>query len=137
MRRTWSFVVFAAAVALTLGMKAIHLGWLEPRVRLELGGKPALLFFNKARGCRCEMVVYLAAEGQMQAWDPAIPVVRIDLEQRPDLAQQYEVVRAPTLILVDGAGRVVWRQDEAASDTAPLGVSAAETNIRGMLGVGP
>jgi len=136
MRRTWPLLVLAGVVALTLGLKAIHLGWFEPRAQVDLGGKPALLFFNKSSGCRCEMVVYLAAEGQLQVWEPAIPVMRVDLNQRPDLGQHYGVIRAPTLILVDGSGRVVWRQDEAVTDSAPFDVNMAESRIRELLETG-
>jgi len=42
--------LFLGALALTLGLKAVQLGWFALRPPLELDGKPVLLFFNKSHG---------------------------------------------------------------------------------------
>jgi len=45
------------------------------------------------------------------------------------LARQYEVIRAPSLILLDSDGKIVWRQDESASDESPLDIIQAKYQI--------
>jgi hypothetical protein len=91
MNRKLLWIIFLGALILTLGLKAVQLGWFTPRPPLELDGKPVLLFFNKARGCECEMLVYNNANTQMDVWNTPVHVIRIDMDHRPDLARQYEV----------------------------------------------
>lgn len=129
MSRRVFWVVFLAMLALTLGAKAVQQGRLTPRLPLELDDKPALLFFNKTHGCECELFVYNNAEAQIRSWDAAMQVICIDMDRRPDLARQYEVMRAPTLILIDAEGQTVWKQDEGISDESPLDLDEAERQI--------
>jgi hypothetical protein len=123
------WIIFLSALALTLGLKAVQLGWFVPRPPLGLDGEPALLFFNKARGCECELFVYNNANSQMDVWNAPVRIIRIDMDHRPDLARQYEVIRAPTLVLVDAEGQVFWRQDEGLSDESPLDLEQVETLV--------
>jgi len=123
------WTLFLGALVLTLSLKAVQLSWFAPRPPLEPDGQPALLFFNKARGCECELFVYDNAEAQMDGWDAPVQVIRIDLDRRPDCARQYQVIRAPTMILLDAAGQIVWRQDEGLSDEAPLDLERVEILI--------
>jgi hypothetical protein len=133
MRRSIFWILFLAAFALTLGLKAAQLGWFDPRPPLELGDEPALLFFNKTRGCECELLVYNNANAQMDNWNAPITVHAIDLDRRPDLGQQYGVIRAPALVLVNVDGQVAWKQDNSLSDGAPLDLKQAETEIKVLL----
>jgi hypothetical protein len=126
----WS--LFFGALALTFMLKAAQLGWFDPRPPLELDGEPALLFFNKARGCECELFVYDNANSQIDGWKAPVRVTRVDLDRRPDLAQQYGVIRAPSLVLLDEMGSVVWRQDEGLSDEAPLDMEQVEVQIEAL-----
>jgi hypothetical protein len=123
----WLF--FLSVLALTVGLKAVQQGWFDPRPPLELDGEPALLFFNKSRGCECELFVYNNANAQINAWNAPVRVIHIDLERRPDLAQQYGVIRAPALILLDAEGQVIWEQDESLSDKAPLDLEQVEVQV--------
>jgi hypothetical protein len=123
----WS--LFFGALALTFVLKAAQLGWFDPRPPLELDGEPALLFFNKSRGCECELFVYNNANAQINAWNAPVRVIHIDLDHRPDLAQQYGVTRAPSLVLLDGTGQIVWNQDEGLSDEAPLDLAQVEAQV--------
>lgn len=114
--------------------KALDVGLFAKRPQLELYNQASLLFFNKDRGCDCELVVYRSAEAQISAW-PAeegrgIPVHRIDMSKRPDLVRQYKVIRAPTLILLNAEGREIWRQDTGLSDEAPLDLENAQASIQ-------
>ncbi len=129
-RVVWLF--FLGALFLTLGRKAVQLGWLVPRPPLKLDGEPALLFFNKTRGCECELLVYNNAEAQMNDWEAPVRVIHIDLDRRPDLARQYKVIRAPSLVLLNAEGGVVWKQDEGLSDEAPLDLDRVEVQVEAL-----
>jgi hypothetical protein len=135
------WLIFGLALVIVLGLKANQSGWFSPRPPLELDGQVSLLFFNKDRGCECELVVYHAAEAQVNAWSEharsGVPIYTINLERRPDLASQYKVIRAPTLILLDVKGQVVWRQDTGISDEAPLDLKTAESHISLIISKGP
>jgi hypothetical protein len=50
--------------------------------------------------------VYKNANAQINAWNVPVQVVHIDPELRPDLAQQFGVIRAPSLVLLNAAGQV-------------------------------
>lgn len=132
MNRKVFWTIFLASLILTIGLKAVQLGWFAPRPPLDLDGEPALLFFNKSRGCECEMLVYTNANVQLETWSVPVRLIRIDMERRPDLAQQYKVIRAPSLVLVNAEGQVVWRQDEGLSDEAPLDLNQAERQVEAM-----
>jgi hypothetical protein len=133
MTRKALWIVFFAALFLTLGLKAAQLGWFTPHPPLELNGKPALLFFKKSRGCECELFVYNNAETQMNSWNASVRVIHIDLDRRPDLARKYEVIRAPSLVLLNAEGQIVWRQDEGLSDESPLDLDQAEAWFESLI----
>jgi len=69
MSRKVLWILFLIALGLTLGLKAAQLGWFTPHPPLEMNEEPVLLFFNKSRGCECEMLVYNNAETQINTWD--------------------------------------------------------------------
>jgi hypothetical protein len=56
----------------------------------------------------------------------------VDSNRRPDLARQYGVARAAALVLLDGRGEVVWKQDVGLNDEAPLDLSQAQSQIEGL-----
>ena len=133
LERKWIWLIVATAVLVVLGAKAIQQGWLTARPPLELNDKPAILFFNNEKGCDCVLAIYRRADGQIAAW-PAesrhgVPLHRIHLEQRPDLGKRYQIVRAPTLLLLDAGGNEVWRQDEVTSDWRIFDLETAEAQI--------
>jgi hypothetical protein len=125
--RLW--ILFLSALILTLGLKAFDLGWFSPREPLELNNAPALLFFNKSRGCECELYVYDNANAQFYAWKSPVSVQRIDLDRRADLGRKYSIVRAPALVLVDAEGRVIWKQSDSLSDESPLNLEQVEVQV--------
>ena len=134
MSRKVIWIFFFVALAVILGLKAVQLNWFVLRPALELDGKqPVLLFFNTVRGCECELLVYNNAESQMDEWDATVRVIRIDLDLRPDLARQYDVIRAPSLILLDTKGQIVWKQDESLSDVSPLDLYQAARQVEALL----
>jgi len=132
MNRKVFWIVFIASLVLIFGLKAVQLGWLDPRPPLELDGQPVLLFFNKSRGCECELLVYNNANTQMDEWNAPVQVVSIDMERRPDLAQQYNLIRVPSLVLLSADGQVVWRQIESQSDETPLDLKQVEVQVEAL-----
>jgi hypothetical protein len=126
-----------AGALIVLGAKGIQRGWFAPRPPVELGGEPALLFFNLDRGCECVLVIYQRADAQIDAWPAAahhgVPLHRINMERRPDLIKQYGVYRAPTLLLLDSDGREVWRQDEVITDEHIFDLKRFEAEILALV----
>lgn len=133
MSRKFVWIFFFVVLALILGLKAVLLDWFVLRPAFELDGKPALILFNKVRGCECELLVYNNAESQMDEWDATVRVIRIDLDLRPDLGRQYDVIRAPSLVLLNAQGQIVWKQDESLSDVSPLELDQVERQVEALL----
>lgn len=129
-------IVICAAIAV-VGIKAFQSGWFESHRPLELNGKPALLFFNVSKGCECQMVVSNNANDQIASWSEearrGIPVIKIDIERRPDLAGQYGVYRGPALLLLDSQGQLMWVQDYSIKDDLPLDLNQFEVEIQSLV----
>jgi hypothetical protein len=132
MSRKVFWIFFLTALTVTLGLKVRQTGWFAPRPPLEFDGKPVLLFFNKARGCECELLVYNNARAQMDVWHAPVRIIHIDADRRSDLVRQYKVLRAPTLILLDAEGQISWTQVESLSDESPLDLNQAERQIEAL-----
>jgi hypothetical protein len=134
----WRVLLVVAGLAVgTLALKAAQDGWLSARPPLEVDGQPALIFFTLDRGCECQMQVVHRAETQLAAWQVptalGLNVIHVDFYRRPDLAEHYAVARAPALVLLDNHGEVVWKQDLALSDVAPLDLSQAQWQIEALV----
>ncbi len=138
--RKWIWLAVFATALIVLGVKGIQLGWFAARPLLDLDAEPALLFFNNDRGCECVLVIYQRADAQIAGWPTAarqgVPVRRINLEERPDLGKRYKIYRAPTLLLLDGDGNEVWRQDEIITDQRIFDLETAEAQIVTLQGNG-
>lgn len=121
-------VLVILGIAGMIVYKAFVEGWLMPKDPLDLSNAPVLLFFNRHKGCACEMMVYTAAENQIAEWSEesryGIPVVQVDLDRRPDLGKHFNIIRAPALLLVDSEGKILFEQKDSVSDTAPLDLDA-------------
>ena len=132
MSRRISWIIFLASLTLTVGLKAAQEGWFTARAPLPLNGQPALIFFTLSKGCECQMTVVQAAEAQLADWDSSLPLHRVDFDRRRDLANQFGIVRAPALVVVNAAGQVVWKQDEGLSDESPLDLNQAERQLEAL-----
>jgi hypothetical protein len=100
-------------------------------------GQPVLAFFTLGDGCECQMNVIRSAEAQLADW-PFIRtgifwIQRVDYNRRPDLVRQYNVARAPALVLLDSLGQVVWKQDLGLTDDAPLDLIEAQSQVEKLL----
>lgn len=129
-RALW--ILFLASLILTLSLKAVTEGWFAARAPLPLNGQPALVFFTLSKGCECQMTIIRAAEAQLADWVSPIPLHRVDFDRRHDLAEQFHVVRAPALVLINAEGQIVWKQDEGLSDESPLDLNQAERQIEAL-----
>lgn len=122
------------AVSGILVYKALDEGWFAPRTPLDLSDAPVLVFFNRHKGCECERVVYEAAQKQIQNWPEevrrGIRIIHVDLDRRPDLGKQFDIIRTPALFLVDQDSRVMFSQTKSRSNAAPLDLAAFEAVIQ-------
>ncbi|PKO05392.1 MAG: hypothetical protein CVU41_12210 [Chloroflexi bacterium HGW-Chloroflexi-3] len=134
---SWLLLLFILGVLVVLLFKGLNEGWFSSREPLVLEGKPVLMLFNRYKGCECELVVYEAAERQIKNWANedrgGIEVVIFNLDRRADMKKQFEIVRAPTLILLNAEGEIILNQDEGVSDTEPLNLPLFEIKIKEVL----
>lgn len=136
-RRAATLILFSSLVMAVIAIKSFNDGWFEPKTPLALNGEPTLVFFTLGSGCECQMKVVRNAEAQLASWSVTlgsqISMFRVDFSRRPDLARQYDVARAPALVLLDAAGEVAWKQDVGLSDEAPLDLSQAQSQVEALL----
>lgn len=136
-KRTAFLLGLAGLVLLVLGVKALP-GWLaaaaEQPVTAE--NQPVLLFFNDTDPCECMQELVRSADRQMADWQNGaagnIQVMRIGMQKRADLEAKYKVFRAPCLVLVDGEGEAVWRQDYPMIEGGPFKLDELETAISSL-----
>lgn len=131
------FVVLGVVILAITGImayKAVNEGWYAPRTPLDLSDAPVLVFFNRHKGCECEMIVYQAAETQIKNWPEetrmGVKIIDVDLDRRADLGKQFNIIRAPALFLVDEDSQVIFGQTDSLSDNAPLDLPAFEKAIQ-------
>lgn len=136
-RRIIAWMLFGVVVLAMMSIKSFNDGWFEPKTPLALKGEPALVFFTLGGGCECQVKVVRNAEEQLATWqavvDNQLPIFTVDFSRRPDLAKQYDVARAPALVLLDSNGEVVWKQDVGLSDDAPLDLESAIVQIESII----
>jgi len=140
--RLFVWIGFIGTVLLVLGLKARQLGWLESKPPLELKDQPAVLIFIRYNGsCECELFVNGNARAQVANWVPEargdVQLHQIDIEQRSDLAKRYKVIRAPSMLILDASGQIIWRQVDVVSDDLPLDMVNAEAKIMELLSGSP
>ncbi|GIV65100.1 MAG: hypothetical protein KatS3mg046_360 [Bellilinea sp.] len=123
-------------IGFVLVLKVWQSGWFTPVEPVEIPSQPVLVLFNRYRGCECAMNVYEAAEWQVKGWPEearsSVPVIVLDLDRYTDLGKQLKVSRAPTLLLLDEAGNLIYRQNEIIRDDLPLDLETFERKIREM-----
>lgn len=105
--------------------------------RLDLNGQPMILFFSLDASCECIRQMIHAADFQIAHWSEearqGVVVNRYDFDQNRQLANQYGVYRVPSLILLDGRGRVVSRQDDPLLKNGPLDLKMFEAAIQTLM----
>jgi hypothetical protein len=130
--RIW--LLLAGAIFLLISYKEVRPLLLLGGPALDLNNQPALLFFNNEEGCECVIELYQKADAVMAAWPTEnrahIAVHRIVLDERPDLQRQYEIQRAPMLLLLDAHGQEIGREWGVASNPNVFDLAAMEAQIR-------
>lgn len=125
--------LLAGAIVLLMGVKVGRPFLLPAGPPIELKNQPALIFFNNDEGCECVMPLYQKADAVIAAWPPEqraqVPLHRIVLDERPDLQRQYDIERAPILLLLDAKGQVVWREWGVASNPNVFDLARVEGKI--------
>ncbi len=88
----------------------------------ELGERATLLQFSSAFCAPCRATRRVL--GEVARLVPGVAHVEIDAEARLDLVRRLEIVRTPTVLVLDAAGRIVRRatgQPRKADVIAALG----------------
>ena len=62
-----------------------------------------------------------------------INLFQVDIDQRPDIARQYKAIRAPSMVLLNQDGEIVWRQDGVINDELPMDFQSLQIQITGLL----
>lgn len=132
------WIGFIGSVLLLMMVKAWQLGWLQPKTPLNFAGQPAVLVFVKYHGvCDCEQYVNDNARAQVDSWQSdefdGINLFQVDIDQRPDIAKQYKAIRAPSMVLLNQDGEIVWRQDGVLNDELPMDLPSLQVQIADLL----
>ncbi|WP_182888051.1 thioredoxin family protein [Microbispora sp. H10885] len=95
----------------------------------DLGERATLVQFSTAfcQPCRATRRIL----GEVAGLVPGVRHVEIDAESRLDLVRRFEVLRTPTVLVLDGAGNVVKRasgQPRKADVIAALGAAVDGTS---------
>ena len=129
---------FLGLLMFVLGTKYTLKLFTVDRQPLSLNDEPALLFFNVDDSCECMKELVQSADQQIENWPETarshIRIHRINFDQRPGLADQYQVFRYPCMILLDSSGQIVYRQDYPLSEGGPLDLENFEAQIKLMVG---
>ncbi len=124
---------FLGLVLVVVGIKYMPLFLAVNSQRSYIDDKPVILFFNVDEPCECIVELTQQAEQQMTEWPverrAGIPVLRIAMETRKDLEAQYQVFRAPCLVLLDSNGQIAWRQDYPLIEGGPFKLAELEAAI--------
>ncbi|MBI9043313.1 MAG: hypothetical protein JEZ06_02435 [Anaerolineaceae bacterium] len=137
MRRTSQFLIwvsFFCVLLFVLAFKAFQLDWFRPNYQLDLNGQPAILIFLIDQGrCECEQFVNDNARSQAENWSSkdhqGLLIYQIDIKKYSNLAKKYKIIRAPSMLLLNASGEIVWRQDGAINDDFPLDLSNVKKRI--------
>jgi hypothetical protein len=101
--REWAQHWELPQVALRAGGRAYTLG---SRPAEREAAQPKLLFFHSPRSGQCRRAEALVAQVlQRRRNHDTFELVRVSIDARPELAQEYEVEEIPAVVVVDG-GRV-------------------------------
>ncbi len=94
-------------------------------------GRPSLVVFSTPSCTACRTVQYPAVEAVAARFGSGLRVVNVDLAQRPAIGHAFNVLTAPTTVVLAGDGRVgsfnhgFAPADQLAAQVSALGVSPA------------
>lgn len=73
-------------------------------------GKRVLLDFGADWCSTCKPVETMLENEIVPEWDDEIVFAKVNVEQRPDLAEKYGILSVPTLVLCSADDEVLWRK---------------------------
>jgi hypothetical protein len=124
-------------ILILLGIKVSLQYFTIGAVAVDSNDQPVLIFFSLDDSCECMRQMIYAADFQIAHWSEearmGIAVYRYDFDQNRQLANQYEVFRVPSLLLLDEKGRIVSRQDYPILQNGPLDLNEFETVIQSLV----
>ena len=94
-------------------------------------GRPSLVVFSTPSCTTCRTAQYPAVETVAARFGSALRVVNVDLAQRPAIGHAFNVLTAPTTVVLAGDGRVdsfnhgFATSDRLSAQVSALGVSPA------------
>ena len=113
--RAGLLLMFASIVLGILIYKADLQKWYWSGKSLELNDSPALVFFNRHKGCDCILKYYQMADVELLTWmennQTGLQVILVDLDDQPGYALTYRIHFAPALLLLDADGDEILRQE--------------------------
>lgn len=102
-------------------------------ITLIQNGTPVLLFYNIAEPCQCSRELVARANTQIVMWPEerrgGVKLVRLNFGEDREMEAKYKVFRAPALVLLDGGGEIVWRQDYPLSEGDPFKIEELEAAL--------
>ena len=132
-KRNAVWLAFFGLILIVIGIKYMPLLLSAAGQEASINDRPVLLFFNVDEPCECMMELTQRADQQIADWsverNGGISVLRIAMETRKDLEAQYQVFRAPCLVLLDSNGQIAWRQDYPLIEGGPFKLSELEAAI--------
>ena len=90
---------------------------------VELGERATLVQFSTAFCAPCRATRRVLSE--VAAMVPGVRHVEIDAESRLDLVRRFDIMRTPTVLVLDTAGRIIKR---AADVIAALGLAVDDSS---------
>lgn len=131
--RNTLLLALAGLILLALGIRTMPYFLTFANQEVQRANGAVVLFFNDGDPCECMQELVQQADEQIERWrvtaDPALPVVRIAMQQRTDLEAKYKIFRAPSLVLINAQDQVVWRQDYPLMQGGPFKLDDLEDAI--------
>jgi thioredoxin-like negative regulator of GroEL len=129
----------ALAVVVAQSWSAVRLTRLRARGRDHLwsalgaapDGRPSLVVFSTPGCAACRTAQQPAVETVAARFGPALRVLRVDLAERPAIGHAFNVLTAPTTVVLAGDGRVgsvnhgFAPADQLSAQLSAVGVSPA------------
>lgn len=73
-------------------------------------GKAVLLDFGAQWCGTCKGVDRLLEHDVLPAHEERVLLAKVDVDERPDLAEKYQILSVPTLVLCSAEDEVLWRR---------------------------
>ena len=111
-RRLWLLVVVLALAAAGISYSLYRRGSAPAEVVVTGGGRPQLFDFGMGVCTQCKRMKPVMERAARELGDYAeVYVLDIRIEVNEQLAERYGMHAIPFILLVDGAGKEIWRHE--------------------------